>query len=134
MDLDDGPDDRFRRVFGQHDAACARLYRLGNRDGLVQALEHQHFRFGTAGESRDDIQRVQRIWKETEKNDIRTQLIGKIQRPRIGSGLSAHFHPGLLGIDQVVKPHENEGTTIDQHDAYRFCTGWHYIYSPLKIK
>src|SRR5689334_6092201 len=126
VDLDDGSDDRFRRVFRQHDAACARLYRLGNRDGFVQALEHQDFHFGAAGEPRDDRQWVQRIRKETEKNDIGTQLIGKIQRFGIGGGLPAHFHLRLAGIDQVLKAHKNKRTTVDQHHAYWFYLGRHY--------
>ncbi len=127
VDRDDGLDDRFRRVFRQHNAACTRLYCLGNGDGFVQALEHQHFHFGAAGESRNDLQWVQRIRKETEKNHIGTQLIGKIQRIGIGGGLAAHFHLRLPGIDQVLKAHENEGTTIDQHHAYWFSVGRHYF-------
>ncbi|MNP38960.1 hypothetical protein D3C76_1325110 [compost metagenome] len=127
MGLDDGLDNRFRRVFRQHDAACARFYRLDKGDGFVQAFEHQHFRFSAASQPRDDLQRVQRIRKETEKNDIGMQLIGKIQRIGIGAGLTAHLHPRLPGIDQVMKPLENQGTTIDQHHTYRLSVVRHDV-------
>ncbi|MNY41723.1 hypothetical protein D3C86_1765600 [compost metagenome] len=36
----------------------------------------------------------------------------------IGGGLSGHLHPGLSGIDQVVKAHQHEGAAINQHHAY----------------
>ncbi|MCY1366206.1 hypothetical protein D9M69_530890 [compost metagenome] len=133
VDLDDGLGDRFGRRFRQHHATCTGLYRLGNGDGFVQSLEHQHFHLRVAGESGDDLQRVQRIWKEAEKNDVGTQLIGKIQRLGIVAGLAAHFHPGLPGIDQVMQAHENEGTTIDQHHAYGTYASRHELSrSPAK--
>ncbi|MDF9895604.1 UNVERIFIED_ORG: hypothetical protein OKW25_004751 [Pseudomonas vranovensis] len=96
-------------------------------NGFVQALEHQHFHFSVASESRNHLQRVQHVQKETEKNDIGMQLIGKIQRIGIGGGLAAHFHPRLPGIDQVMKPHENQGTTIDQHHTYRLSVVRHGV-------
>ncbi|MNN18362.1 hypothetical protein D3C81_1315690 [compost metagenome] len=127
VDFDDGPGNRLRRVLHQHDATCARLEGLCNGNRLVYTLEHQHFHVASAREPGKHLERVQRIWKKAEKNDIGPRLIGKIQRMGIGGDLATHFHTGLSGIYQTVKPQEHQGPTIDQHHAYDFFMVRHYL-------